>query len=535
MSAPRPQADAPLLRVVDISKRFGDVVANAGITFDVHAGKVLCLLGENGAGKTSLMNILYGLYKPDDGKLYWLGKKVRIASPADALELGIGMVHQRFMLVNTLTTTENLMLVMPGLPLVLRKAFAERAVRDLSEQFGIPVHPSAKVAQLSLGERQRIEILKSLVRQAKLLILDEPTSILAPQEVETLWATLTRLRDAGFAVVLITHKLPEARAIADRIVVLRRGRVVGDWQNSEVDDEQLLRAILGADSESEASPQQMRVHDSAIADLLGTDRGTALHHNPRRKPGDVVVSLRSVSTSGQRVDLNGVSLEICRGQVLGVAGVDGNGQRTLARLLAGIEKPARGDLLWHTPTARIGFVPADRLGTGLVGTFNVTENLLTRTLNDRQWYVLRGRILAWRRLRDHAARLIDRYSIHATPWSEARHLSGGNQQKLVLARETFGSQDILVIEQPTQGLDVAAAAAVIRQVQELADGGAAVVWISSNLDELIQEADRLVILYQGRIAGEASAHPDAAYDAGRLMVGLEPKEGGGRLTHSSIV
>jgi general nucleoside transport system ATP-binding protein len=502
-----------LLRMENASKSFGGKRAVDDVTFEVAEGEVLCVLGENGAGKTTLMNMLYGLYRPDAGRLFWRGEPAHVASPRDALALGIGMVHQRFMLVPTLSVTENILLSLRDTPRLLRRDRAARRIAELSERYDLEVDAGAIVADLSLGERQRVEILKNLAHEADLLILDEPTSVLAPQEVDRLWATLRRVRDGGVTLLPITHKLPEVRAIADRVLVLREGRLVGEWANDAVSDDELIRAIV------RSMPADRR---AAAGQVTGAEVALAARHDDDGgERAAAVVRLSGVETSGQPSDLNGVELQVHAGELLGVAGVDGNGQTALARVMTGVARPSGGRIERADSIRKIAFVPAERIGTALVGTFTLAENMLLRQLDRDEWYVGGPlRLVSWPRVRAGVRALIERFEIKGAPGQQARELSGGNQQKLVLARETVVRPDLLVVEQPTQGLDIGATAAVVQRIRELAENGTAVVWISSNLDELLGECDRIAVLYKGAVAGELRPGPGAVSVAGRLMLGM---------------
>lgn len=514
-------SESPLLKVEGIAKTFGSLRAVDSISFEARRGEALCVLGENGAGKTTLMNMLYGLYRPDSGRMTWKGEETRITSPRQALGLGIGMVHQRFMLVPTLTVTENILLSLKDAPKILNLAQMAKKIEELSERFELRVNPHALVADLSLGERQRVEILKNIAHDADLLILDEPTSVLTPQEVDGLWATLKRLRDGGMTLMPITHKLPEVRAIADRVVVLRGGKLVGSWNNDEVSDEELVNAIVRSALASPSVDEEAG-QAAATEQIVGAAEVVEqADPTPSFADAETVVELEAVSTNNQHVNLEAVDLTVRRGELVGIAGVDGNGQTALARVLADLDSPSKGRVIRHTGTDSIGFVPADRIGMSLVGNFTLTENLLLRRLEDSRWRHPKLPLISWGRVTEKTGELIEEYGIKGRANQQARELSGGNQQKMAMARETFAAPSLLVIEQPTQGLDIGATAAVIARVRELASEGAGVVWISSNLDELIGECDRILVLYQGTVAGEVIPSPDAVAEAGRLMLGSE--------------
>ncbi len=480
---------APLLALEQIARRFGTVEALAGASLHVRPGTVHALLGENGAGKTTLMRIAFGELKPDSGSVRIDGSAVRLASPADALAHGIGMVHQHFTAVPAMTVAENVALA-SGTRGRFSLAEARARVLELCERVGFALDPDAVAAGLSVGMQQRLEIVKALSRGARVLILDEPTASLAPAEAGELLAMLRRFAARGNAAVIITHKLRDALTVADDITVLRRGRTTLTARAAATDAVQLTTAMLGAGG--------VEVPDRARAER-GTGRGDV----------DTVIDARDlviVDDRGVR-RVGGVTLAVRAGEILGVAGVEGAGQHELLRALAGRMEPSAGTL--RAP-ARIGFVPADRQRDALVLDFTLAENVALGGAG-----TARGRV-RWREIERHTGELLRRYGIAASGvHASAASLSGGNQQKLVLARELDGAPRALVAENPTRGLDVAATAALQHQLEAAREAGMAIVLYSSDLDELIAMADRLVVMFEGR-ATEVALDRDAA---GRAMLG----------------
>jgi general nucleoside transport system ATP-binding protein len=489
-------AAPPAVELRGISKRFGDLVANDDVNFAVARGEVHALLGENGAGKSTLMRILYGLTRPDAGTILVDGRPVAIHSPKDAIAARIGMVTQHFALVKPMTVTENVVLGATEGARV-RLDVAARKVADAAERFGIRANPLARVGTLSVGEQQRVEILKALYRDCRVLILDEPTAVLVPQEVDALFATLRRLRDDGIAIVFISHKLHEVRQISSRVTVLRRGAVVGSRATAEVDDRELALLMVGRPTVGVRRPGSAR-------------------------PGDAVLTVEGVSGEV----LRGVSFEVDAGEILGVAGVSGNGQSELVDVLCGVRRPTAGrvevgdvDVTGASPAevvaAGLGRIPEDR-HAAVVGELSVAQNLALEHLGEFR----RGPQLDDRALRRNAEALIERFSIRARPDDPAASLSGGNLQKVVLARVLSREPHAIVVAQPTRGLDVAATEYVHGELLAQRERGAAVLLVSEDLDELLALADRLLVLYEGRIVGRFTAADADPERLGLLMAGL---------------
>ena len=472
------------LELRHITKRFGTVVANDGISLTVQAGEILCLLGENGAGKSTLMNLLFGVTRPDAGALAIDGRAAVFDSPQDAIRAGIGMVHQHFALVPTLTVAENVALgdePAGRLGWLDRRAAADD-VRRLSDEYGLAVPPEALVGDLSVGLQQRVEIIKALRRDAQLLILDEPTAVLTPQESERLFGVMRRLRDSGRSVIFISHKLREVRSVADRIIVIRRGRVVG----------------TPARDASEAELAAMMV--GRPVELLAAKPGAA--------PGATVLRLGRVVL---RPGAGGIDLDVRAGEIVALAGVQGNGQAELVDLLTGRRRPAAGAIELRSDDIAgrstreilakgVGYIPEDRDRDGLVGDLSVTENLILDTYHappfSRRAHLRLGRIA------DHADTLMRQFDIRAaSAASAAGTLSGGNAQKLVLARELSRALGLLVAVEPTRGLDIGSVEFVRRRILEARAGGTAIVLVSSDLDEIVALADRIAVLYRGDVVG----------------------------------
>ncbi|GMR09812.1 MAG: ABC transporter ATP-binding protein [Anaerolineae bacterium] len=490
-----------------IVKRFPGVLANDRVDLDVRAGEVHALLGENGAGKSTLMNILSGLYHPDEGEIYVDGAKVTFGSPKDAIHDGIGMIHQHFMLVPVLSVAENLVLGLDEARFLLRPQKIEAEVEALSQRFNISVDPRAKIWQLSVGEQQRVEVLKMLYRGANILIMDEPTAVLTPQEVEELFHTLREMASSGKTIIFISHKLHEVLEIADRISVLRLGRMVSSGIDLEgVTKKDLARLMVGREV------------------LFRIDRKAAT-------PGEPILEIRNLQALDDKglPALKGISLEVRTGEILALAGVSGNGQRELAEAVTGLREATGGSVIAqgrevtnaspsHVLEAGLSFVPEDRVGMGSVPNMNISENLALR--NYRIPPIGNGWVMNLVAMREQAEKLVDEFDI-ATPSIEtpSRLLSGGNLQKLILAREISGAPAMLVAMQPTRGLDVGATEAVHRILLEQRDEGAAILMISEDLDEIMALADRIAVIYEGQIMGEMSAEGADIEEIGLMMAG----------------
>ncbi len=499
---------ATALELRGIVKTFGALRANDGVDLVVEWGQVHALLGENGAGKSTLMNVVYGLTRPDAGEIVFDGRRVTIHRPGDAIGLGIGMVHQHFMLIPPLTVAENVVLgrETPRPGGFLDRAVAARTVRELSERYGLAVDPQARVGDLPVGVQQRVEILKALYRGARLLILDEPTAVLTPDEIDRLFEIVRNLTGGGHSVIFITHKLREVMEVADRITVMRRGKVVGETAPRESSPEQLAQMMVGRPV------------------LLRVEKGPA-------HPGDVVLEVRglTVEDDRHRVAVEDVSLQVRAGEILGIAGVDGNGQTELVEAIMGLRPVRSGRVLiqgedrTHASThdrigSGIGHIPADRHAMGIILEMPVFDNVV---LNDydrppfARW-VLR-RLAA---VRDYAARLVRTFDIRAESVDDpAGSLSGGNQQKLVVAREMGSNPRVLIAAQPTRGIDVGSIEFVHRRLIEQRDGGLAVLLVSSELDEILSLSDRIAVMFRGRVVGVVEGGEADRRRIGLMMAG----------------
>lgn len=507
-----------VLEMKGIVKNFPGVLANDHVDFEIKAGEIHALLGENGAGKTTLMNVLYGLYQPDEGEILIRGKRVTIRSPKDAIDLGIGMIHQHFMLVDPLTVTENVVLgLKSSKEPFLELDAAEKRIMELSNRYGLKVDPKAKIEQLSVGERQRVEIIKALYRGAQILILDEPTAVLTPPEVKEMMKMIKRMAKEGLAVIpFITHKMPEVMAISDRVTVLRRGRVVEKISTKRTDERDLAKKMVG---------RQV---------YFGAKR-------KKVKKGKVVLEIKDLETLSDKglPALKKVSFSVNEKEVVGIAGVSGNGQRELAEVITGLRKATGGKVnvlgkdLTNKPPKEItdqgvGHIPEDRLGMGLIMNFTVAENLILGSQSEppfvNKWFLPIDRkwFLDKKEIEKHADQLIKEYDIK-TPSKDtpARNLSGGNLQRVILARELSRKPKLLIANQPTRGLDVGATEFIQEKLEEQKEKGTAILLISEDLDEIMSLSDRIAVMYEGNIAGVVPAEKAKIKDIGLMMAGVK--------------
>lgn len=499
----------PVLELEGITKRFPGVLANDHIHLTLEQGEIHALLGENGAGKTTLMNILYGLYHPDEGHILVRGTPVKIDTPSQAIRLGIGMVHQHFMLVPVFTVAENVML---GEETLTRGIFLDRAavaarIREISAQYGLQVDPDTYIKDLSVGAQQRVEILKILYRRADILILDEPTAVLTPQEVEELFKVIRSLVARGVSIIFISHKLKEVMAIADRITVLRDGRVVGTTRPAETSPATLARMMVGREV------------------ILTVDKQPA-------RPGDVVLDVNDLHVLDDRHQpkVNGVSFQVRAGEILGIAGVQGNGQTELVEALTGLRPITRGRMnILETDATRatprqilennVAHIPEDRQRDGLVLTFPVADNLVLNT-----YYLppfARGIQIDARTVFASATQRVQQFDIR-TPsiHTLASSLSGGNQQKVIVAREFTRPIKLLIASQPTRGLDVGSIEYIHQRIIEMRDQGCAVLLVSPELDEILSLSDRIAVMYHGKIMDTLPARQATPEKLGLLMAGV---------------
>ncbi|MFJ2755119.1 ABC transporter ATP-binding protein [Nocardioides sp. NPDC087217] len=499
------------LALRDITKRFGSLVANDHISLTVEPGEIHCLLGENGAGKSTLMNVLYGLYQADEGEIVIDDVPQRFKGPGDAMAAGIGMVHQHFMLIPVFTVAENVMLghEATGFAGSLDLDAARKRVREISERFGFQVDPDALVEDLPVGVQQRVEIIKALSRDAEVLVFDEPTAVLTPQETDELMAIMRQLKESGTGIVFITHKLREVREVADRITVIRRGAVVG-----------------------EASPEASNAELAAL--MVGRPVELKVHKDPAQ-PGEraLVVSDLTVADEDGRVHVDSISFHIDVGEILAVAGVQGNGQTELTEAMVGLAPHVEGSIMLDgreivgrsvrkALEAGIGFIPEDRQVDGLVSNFTIAENLMLNRSYDEP-FVSRGS-LNLKKLDTFAKEKLAEYDVRAPGVSTlAGQLSGGNQQKVVVARELSRDLRLLVAAQPTRGVDVGSIEFIHQQIVAARDSGVPVLVVSTELDEIAALADRIMVLYRGRVVGIVPA--DTSRDTLGLMMAGESPEG----------
>jgi simple sugar transport system ATP-binding protein len=501
---------APALEMRGITKRYPGVLANDQINLQVRPGEIHALLGENGAGKSTLMNILYGLAKPDEGEILLDGAPTQITGPSDAIRRGISMVHQHFMLVPVLSVAENILLGDETManPIFVDRSEARERISALGKRFGFELDPDERVGRLSVGWQQRVEILKALYREAKILVLDEPTAVLTPQETKEIFEVLRRLRDEGHSVVFISHKLYEVLEIADRITVIRRGRVVGQRLPAETNEDDLAELMVGREVQ------------------LVVDRGES-------HPGEPMLTVRGLTVKNDRGRevVHGVDFDVRSGEIFGIAGVAGNGQDELVEAVTGLRRPSDGsielagrDITTAEPRALhemgLSFVPADRQRYGLVLSFPLTDNFVLNEYFDPPF--ASGPVRNDGPILDHSKVLIERYDVRTpSPTVSAGTLSGGNQQKVVVAREYDGELKLLVLDQPTRGLDVGSVEFIHRQTIARRDTGVAVLLVSAELDEVLELADRIGVMYRGEIVAILDGRT-----AGREEVGLLMATGG---------
>jgi len=484
-------AEPPVLELRGITKRFPGTLANDHVDFDLRRGEVHALLGENGAGKSTLMNILYGLYSPDEGEVLINGEPVRIASPGDAIARGIGMVHQHFMLIPVMSVAENIVLAVEPRRdgVLLDYKSARNRVRDLASSFGFAIDPDAKIEDISVGQQQRVEILKALYRRADILILDEPTAVLTPQEAVELFGILKNLQREGLSIIFISHKLNEVLEIAERVTVLRRGKVIETVPTAGATEEELARRMVGRDV------------------VLRIDKAPS-------QPTDPILVVEGLTVKDDRdlVKVKDLSFEVRGGEIVAIAGVDGNGQTELIDAITGLRRPEEGRILVegrevtnanarHHFDVGVGHVPEDRQRRGLVLEFSLAENI---GLHDyRKAPFSRFGWLNPKRLLERAKRLIREFDVRGGgPGTPGGALSGGNQQKVILAREIDRDPRVLVAAQPTRGLDVGAIEFVHRRLVEERDEGRAVLLVSLELEEVLSLADRILVIYEGEFVGE---------------------------------
>jgi len=500
------------VKMQGITKKFPGVLANDEVDFDVNASEVHALLGENGAGKSTLMKILYGMYHQDEGDIFINNKIAKINSPTDAINHGIGMIHQHFMLVQTLTVTENVALGLPSsrAPLTDLERVSKR-ILELADMYGLIIDPDAFIWQLSVGQQQRVEIIKALYRGADLLILDEPTAVLTPQEVDELFSIMRQMVTDGYGLIFISHKLHEVIEISNRVTVLRNGRKIGTRPTSEVNKRELAEWMVGhsidfitTTNQAQCGPVRLKLVDVSCE----SDRGTK--------------------------GLQNINMELCAGEILGIAGVSGNGQRDLAEVIAGLREPATGKIFlegeeittadaYEMINKMLSYIPEERMRDGMIKEFSVAENMILRE-HDQPKFSHIG-FLKLKEIERHTKQLIKQYQIK-TPSQKTtvKSLSGGNIQKIVLARELSRKPRTIVAAQPTRGLDIGAAEYVREQLIKQRDEGTAVLLISEDLDEIFALSDRIAVIYEGKIMGILSREEATKEKVGLLMAGVQAIE-----------
>lgn len=498
-----------ILRMEHITKRFGEVYANRNINLNVRKGEVHTLLGENGAGKSTLMNVLIGLYQPSEGDIYLRGKKVKIESPAQAVKLGIGMVHQHFMLVEAMTVFENIILGDKRTKGVfIQPESTRKAILAISEKYGLEVQLDALITDISVGEQQRVEILKALYRNAELLVLDEPTAALTDMEVEGLFAVIEKLKSEGVSVIFISHKMREVLRISDRVTILRAGETVKTLERGDTDAKELANLMIGR----ELAPS---------------------HYGKAEAGGEKVLCLKDVdfNKKSKHSGLNGISLCIAKGEILGVAGVDGNGQSQLADLVTGVIAPEGGEVELKGKTVKsfdplffikeaVAHIPEDRNRQGLIGNMSVSDNIVLKKTESEAFSKGHGLFLEKKEMKKYAEEMREKYDIRcASIEQETRNLSGGNQQKVILARELEGDPDLVVAVHPTRGLDIGATRFVHDSMIAAREKGCGVLLISADFDEVLEMSDRIIVMFEGRIMGEYSGKNPPIEEIGLAMAG----------------
>jgi len=495
-----------VLEAKNITKHFPGVLANDHINFDLYEGEVHTLLGENGAGKTTLMNIFDGIYYPNEGEVYLNGKIASINSPLDAMKLGIGMIHQLFMLVDTLTVTENIVLGFQKQGIAINTNTINKKITDISEQYNLAISPSAKIWQLSVGEQQRVEIIKMLYRGANVLILDEPTAVLTPQEIDSLFSIINKIKADNKSIVFISHKLEEVLSISDRITVLKKGKVVGTVNKNNTSENDLAQMMVGREV------------------LSRFDRKPVDHKTEVLK----IEKLEGYNNRGMKI-LRGVNLAVMSGEIFGIAGVAGNGQEELAEIITGIRKASSGKVILDQEeitnmapnevlNRKVNYIPSDRLRTGLVATLSSIENAILRCYKRNP--VGNKFLVNYVEAEKFSSNLINEFNI-SVPKRDApvKLLSGGNMQKLLLAREIVEKPTLLIAVHPTMGLDIGATEFVRKKLIEARDKGTAVLLISEDLDELLMIADRIGVMYDGKIVGIFEGKNAEINEIGLMMGG----------------
>jgi ABC-type uncharacterized transport system ATPase subunit len=504
-----------LLQMKHICKSFSGVYANEDINLTVEKGEIHALLGENGAGKTTLVNIIFGLYTADSGEILWKDKPADFASPREAIDAGIGMVQQHFSLVNKMTVLDNIILNLKGNSFFLDRAAAKKKLTDLAEKYGLYVNPDAVISDLSVGEQQRVEILKALYRNVELLILDEPTGVLTPQETTQFFDVLRNLKKEGYGIIIITHRMSEIMAISDKVTILRDGRQVADLVTADTNPEELSAYMIGRE--------------------LNDD-----YHIEGSPKKDIMLELKNVSNHHRkhsRHKLENISLTIHKGEILGIAGVEGNGQKELAEVITGIQKAGEGEILLDGQNlaginirgryeAGVSYISEDRLSDSLITGMNISENLVLREYGKLPF--ANHSIINKAAIRKNAAEKMKQYQVRASGKSGidtlVKLLSGGNQQKLIIARELNDHAKVIVASQPTRGLDIGATEFVRQQLIDQRNAGKGVMLISADLEEIMALSDRIAVLFGGKIVGILNREEATVQKIGLLMGGISEEE-----------
>lgn len=501
-----------MLRMENITKEFGSLKANDNISLSIEKGEILALLGENGAGKSTLMNILYGLYQPNSGKIFFEGKEVIIDNPLKAIDLGIGMVHQHFMLIQVFRTWENVVIGLEdNQKYILNKKEAINKIREIAKEYKLHIDPEAKINSLSVGLQQQVELLKVLYRKSKLLILDEPTGVLTPLEKEKLFLSLKKLTDDGFSIIFISHKLDEVMEISDKVVILRRGKNIGTYNTKDITKKELARLMVGRDVAFSVEDKENYIQDK------------------------IALEVKNIEVEGLREDstLKNLSFKVNKGEILGIAGVEGNGQSELMEAIVGLRKVRSGQILIEDKdmtncttresiNANVALVPEDRKEVGAVSSYSIDKNLILRNPESKE-YCNKG-VIDYSKVCIKADKNIKEYDIRISERdSPVEMLSGGNLQKVILARELNSNLKVLLVMHPTRGLDIGAIEFIHSRILNAKKNGAGVVLISSELEEILTLSDRIIILCSGKITGELSKK-DASMEKIGMMMGGETNE-----------
>jgi simple sugar transport system ATP-binding protein len=509
-----PREDNYILDMQNITKIFPGVKANDNVNLSIKKGEIHALVGENGAGKTTLMNILYGLYNPDGGQIFYKGSETKLKQPQDAIDLGIGMVHQHFMLVDPLTVTENIVLGSePRSGLMLDQKTAKKEVKEISDKYGLFVDPEAKIIDISVGMQQRVEIIKTLYRGAELLIFDEPTAVLTPQEIEELFDIFRSLKEQGKTIIFITHKLKEVKTISDRITVLRSGKSIDTVNTADVTKEDVAELMVGR---------------SVLLEVEKTEA----------KPGAEIFSIENLNVKDNRniPAVKSISLSVHKGEILGIAGVEGNGQSELVEAITGLRKIESGkfhlrgkDISKYNAREikreKVAHIPEDRQKRGLIMDFDLKENIILG-YHDLEPFSKHG-IMKYDNVARYTQDLIEKFDIRGGGMEAlAKNLSGGNQQKLIVAREFSHDPEFLIAAQPTRGVDVGSIEFIHKQIIERRDAGAGVLLVSAELSEVLSLSDRIAVIFEGKIVDVLKASETDEIELGKLMTGSKTEAGG---------